>query len=343
MTRRPESHNTHCTAPVCEEVCTLLSAVVDGRATPAETAFTNTHLARCSSCASYLAFLNAEKTAWVRSSMVVPPSGLSARIAAATYRKPTFAGRFAGFLAVFFPIPARVAVGVAAVTGVAFLVVPRAPVSAPVAQVIPVPTSNSVHASGEHAGPVADRVPQVSVTASVSKPVSVKPESELIKPKPATAKPELEAPVADTIGVPVASEPTAKRAIANNVPQRVATQVAIVRPRHDVNSGAGRSVDAGHTLPAMNGGAAETNVAEAPVKPVDSLKPDVKEPAATAPATVTVAVANEPDAESNDGFLHLGRKLHNVDRMAEGELSGAGVRLAMVAQSGGNIVSAPVK
>jgi hypothetical protein len=112
----PETNN-------CSDIRLLLSAYVDNEATPEEAAQARTHIAACADCASHFAFLRLTSRALSQTPEVFPSASLSARIAAATYERPTFADRIAGWLR---PAPVRVGLGAAMAAGLAMvLIVPR--------------------------------------------------------------------------------------------------------------------------------------------------------------------------------------------------------------------------
>ena len=107
----------------CSDIRLLLSALVDGEATPAEAVRAKNHILICPNCASHLAFLRLTGRALSQVPEAFPPPSLSARIAAATYERPTLAERIAGWLR---PAPVRVALGTAMAAGLALvLIVPR--------------------------------------------------------------------------------------------------------------------------------------------------------------------------------------------------------------------------
>ncbi len=98
----------------CDLIEPLLGALADGEATPSEAAFAEAHLSGCASCASELAFLRATNRVLSLTPDVFPSASLSARIAQATYAKPTPMERLQAFLR---PAPIRVALGSAALAG----------------------------------------------------------------------------------------------------------------------------------------------------------------------------------------------------------------------------------
>jgi hypothetical protein len=112
----PEAEN-------CSDIRLLLSAYVDNEATAEEIAQAKLHIAVCANCASHLAFLRLTSRVLSQAPEVFPSASLSARIAAATYERPTLAGRVAGWLR---PAPVRVGLGAALAAGLAMvLIVPR--------------------------------------------------------------------------------------------------------------------------------------------------------------------------------------------------------------------------
>ena len=182
VSQNTTSNTNSSPAPACAEVSFLIDAVADNRASPSERAFVEAHGDNCPSCASKLAFARAAHVAWARTSPAVPSLSLSARIAAATYRKPTFAERFASILALLQPVPVRVAIGACAAVGIGVLVAPRLHTPAPtqtvaivepVRKVTPAPAPTIAHVSPKaqphtapkHAAKVA------IVVAKIEKPI----------------------------------------------------------------------------------------------------------------------------------------------------------------------------
>lgn len=109
----------------CTLVRPLLSAYSDGEASAQESSLIETHLALCESCASHLAFVRLLTKALPTPPVAALPPGLSARIAAGTYARPSFWERFVSALR---PAPARYALGgVLATALVCAVVLPRLP------------------------------------------------------------------------------------------------------------------------------------------------------------------------------------------------------------------------
>ncbi len=112
----PEAEN-------CSDIRLLLSALVDNEATAEEVAQARAHLSFCADCASHLAFLRLTGGVLRQAPEVFPSASLSARIAAATYERPTLTERIAGWMR---PAPVRVGLGAALATGLAMVfIVPR--------------------------------------------------------------------------------------------------------------------------------------------------------------------------------------------------------------------------
>ena len=165
------------TFELCETVRPLLSAVVDGEATPTETALAEEHVRGCRACASHLAFLRLSHGVLARTPDSFPPAALAERIAAATYGKPSLATRFLGFLQ---PAPARYALATALTVGIVAVVVSRLPqpVTAPprVAEAPhagPVPragTGSGNPVQGTSASRPEDRAPVIAARPAVSPP-----------------------------------------------------------------------------------------------------------------------------------------------------------------------------
>ncbi len=108
----------------CETIRPLLSVYTDNEATPAEAALVDAHVAGCERCASELAFLFTSHVLLRRLPEALPPADLRARIAAATYARPTLSRRIAALLQ---PAPARLALGTAVAAAVVAAVLLRAP------------------------------------------------------------------------------------------------------------------------------------------------------------------------------------------------------------------------
>lgn len=94
------------TIPRCEIIEPLLSPYLDDELTPTETALVQAHVAVCERCASELAFLRLTHAVLSNPTEVPVPAQLSARIAAATYARPTLRQRLSEWLR---PAPVRVA------------------------------------------------------------------------------------------------------------------------------------------------------------------------------------------------------------------------------------------
>ena len=151
----PEAEN-------CSDIRLLLSALVDGEASQKEAVRARNHILICPNCASHLAFLRLTGRALSQVPEAFPSASLSARIAAATYERPTLAERIAGWLR---PAPVRVTLGTVMAVGLALaLIVPR--MGGEIATTVP----NIPSSGGTSAAPSATKSPaKNSVTKSVAK------------------------------------------------------------------------------------------------------------------------------------------------------------------------------
>ncbi|MBC8104537.1 MAG: zf-HC2 domain-containing protein [Cytophagales bacterium] len=183
----------------CPDIRLLLSVFVDGEATNEEAVRLKSHLALCEHCASHLAFLRLTHQALRQPPEAFPSASLSARIAAATYDRPTLSERIHGWLR---PVPVRVALGTALAAGIGLvLVLPRiggiAPeplVSRPVA-----PKKEAPVAKG-----IRSRPAPRAAAPSVSEPLSVKPETNTALASAKTAAPK---PTKLPVSPPVRTNP----------------------------------------------------------------------------------------------------------------------------------------
>ncbi len=104
----------------CSDIRLLLSALVDGEVSPEEASRVKSHILTCPNCASHLAFLRLTGRALSQVPEMFPSPSLSARIAAATYERPTLAERIAGWLR---PAPVRVALGTVMAAGLTLVII----------------------------------------------------------------------------------------------------------------------------------------------------------------------------------------------------------------------------
>ncbi|MBC8140332.1 MAG: hypothetical protein H7Y38_02695 [Armatimonadetes bacterium] len=336
------------TSAVCAAVRLDMESVRDGRATSAERAFVTAHIGNCPACASEWAFAKAAKSAWGQLPTAYPPASLSARIAAATYRKPTFAQRFVAAFAFLNPVPVRVAVGVAAVAGIAFFALPRQ--GAMMAQnpvALPEAKPETVVATVK---PVAEKAKSVETVKPASVVVAAKPVAKPVvvaKSVVATAKPVAPAPQTVVAAVSVAKSAPKPAVVAPVALKKTAPQVAIATPKPvrvqpAVVASKSAPVVAETTAPAPE--TLPTAPQIAPVKPASVVaaveKPVVKEPTVS-PAT-TVAGMTVGERENNDGYIRLGSQLANAGRRISHDTLRGG---AVVAQNNPtfSIVSAPIK
>jgi anti-sigma factor RsiW len=156
---------------LCTRVRPLLSSYVDGEANVQERGEVETHVGCCEACASHLAFLKVLTKALPAPPVAALPPGLSARIAAGTYARPSLWERL---LAALRPAPARYALGGAFATALVFaLVVPRIerpiPVERPTPSTLASPAVPQPLASPT---PEAPQAPQGKPKATVA-PVTV--------------------------------------------------------------------------------------------------------------------------------------------------------------------------
>jgi hypothetical protein len=118
-TRPSQSHRENAD---CAEIRPLLSALVDGEASPEEAARAEKHLSLCDPCTSHLAFLRTAAFV-IQRNVEAPSSLLFERIAQATYAKPvqpTWRERIAAW---FRPAPTRWAMGTALAAGIVAAVI----------------------------------------------------------------------------------------------------------------------------------------------------------------------------------------------------------------------------
>ena len=204
----PEAEN-------CSDIRLLLSALVDGEASPEEAFRAKSHVLICPNCASHLAFLRLTGRALSQVPEMLPSPSLSARIAAATYERPTLAERIAGWLR---PAPVRVALGTMMAAGLALvLIVPR--MGGEIASSIPSAPNNPT-SGGTNAVPPAKKAPaknraaksvaKASASVGVTKPADA-PDPEVL--------PEAVLPSAETVP---ASAPASRKPVAPIAPIKVA-------------------------------------------------------------------------------------------------------------------------
>lgn len=161
----------------CEIIRPLLSVYVDEEAEPSEVARVEAHIAACAQCASELAFLRLSQTVLSEPADVPPPTALRARIAAATYARPTLRQRALAWLQ---PAPARLALGTAAAAGIvaAFLAL-RPPVVPPATGRTASSTDRKPAATSARPAPSTTQATrsggEKSVTAVAPKPLGRKP------------------------------------------------------------------------------------------------------------------------------------------------------------------------
>lgn len=152
----------------CESIFSLLSVYVDGEATPEEAFRVERHVDGCKACGSHLAFLRATSFVLTGIPDPVPDAALFARIASATYAKPSLREQIAEKVGVWLrPLPVRYAVGSAfAVALAAIVVVPRFVAQQPSLATSP-PSVESVEAANAGSS-AAPSVPSAGISTSGS-------------------------------------------------------------------------------------------------------------------------------------------------------------------------------
>jgi len=181
---------------LCTRVRPLLSSYVDGEASEAERGKVETHVGCCEACASHLAFLKVLTKALPAPPVAALPPGLSARIAAGTYARPSLWERL---LAALRPAPARYALGGAFATALVFaLVMPR--VERPVTVERPAPSTLPT--------PAVPQQPLASPTPEAPKAPQDKPEAIAAPVTVAKADPTPKAPVPLVVSAPALATPT---------------------------------------------------------------------------------------------------------------------------------------
>ena len=325
-------------SPVCAQVRDDMNAVRDNRTTPAERIFVLSHVERCPGCASAWAFAQAAKAAWEKVPTAYPSASLSARIAAATYRKPTFAERFAAAFAFLNPAPVRVAIGVAAVAGVGFLVLPR--LNAPVGESVTPVVVSVPKPSEETQTPVVSTPVKPSVATVAVKPVVPKtaPMVKKAEPKPVAvvaAKPvkPLKAVVSGVVAVSkLVAKPTPAKTVAK--PVQIATAIRPVAPRRRASS---PIESAPATTPEIKAHSPEI-AAVTPPEVTVSVEPRIKEPAAVAPVPVAASLT-VGERETSGGYIRISPS-DAGRRISAAGLSGVAAQIARRQEFG--IVNAPV-
>lgn len=329
---------------VCAAVRLDMEGVRDGRATSAERAFVMAHIGSCASCASEWAFAQAAKSAWRQLPTAYPPASLSARIAAATYRKPTFAERFVASFAFLNPMPVRVAVGVVAVAGIAFFALPRH--GAMVTQntvAVPEEKPETVVATAKPAAPKAKPVETARPAPIVA---VVKPKAVAVAAPPVIAvKPAPSVPRTVVAAVPVVKtapkQPVIAAPVVKAIAPKKAAPVLVAKVAQPVR--VKPAVVAEAPAPAQESLPTTAQVAPVKTAPMVAVneKPVAKEPTVTPAAPVAGMTVGERET-GGEGFRRLGSQLSNAGRRGSSEiLRGTGV----VATNNPtySIVNAPVK
>lgn len=327
-------------SPVCAEVRIIMDAVRDNRATTAERMFVSAHSEHCAGCASEWAFLQATKTAWAKTPVAIPSASLSARIAAATYRKPTFAERFVSAFAFLNPAPVRVAIGVAAVAGISFLALPRMTM---------VPDEKSP-AITESAPIVVQNTPTQEKETEPA-PVAVAPVQKTVPTvKKETPKPT--APIAKPASVVAAKSSTVERILPKSVAVAETPTPKVVTPVKPQPTQVARNtfkpVRKTPTAPVESGvpdatpsvGESASHTVATVTPPVAIAQPEPKQPAANVPTAVVGMTAPETDPGFANGSNRI--KLKNTNSPLSASMSGGVVRTVSPADSG-YIVAADTK
>lgn len=227
----PEAEN-------CSDIRLLLSAYVDNEATPEEIAQAKLHIAVCADCASHLAFLRLTSRVLSQAPEVFPSVSLSARIAAATYERPTLAERITGWLR---PAPVRVGLGAAMAAGLAMvLIVPRMGE----VDTVQLPSTSETE-TGPAVGNPADKpttetAPKVTDSVPQKSPARVADSTQVSGSKPKTVS---------TARVPAAKSAVASAPPAAVVPKKTDPVVVAGEPQR----GSLRSIKiTGSDLPTAN-------------------------------------------------------------------------------------------
>jgi hypothetical protein len=260
MSAAPESSSAQTR---CAYIRPLLSDFVDGEATAAESALVDEHLLVCPACASHLAFLRATNQVIASMPEMQPSADLFARVAAATYRRPTLRDRVLGLLR---PAPVRVALGSAFALGLAAVVV--LPRLGPSNETTPPPIAASTHPA-----PVVD-IPRVGDERpnSSPKPVAAAPSGQESAREAAREIASNPPPVrnGDTRRSPD-SLPGGEQAppvrIVTNTPARTMSSEPVHRediaPRPSVDKGAGQALAQGSSGTSQGAGSQKSASASA--------------------------------------------------------------------------------
>lgn len=328
-------------SPVCAEVRIIMDAVRDNRATTADRLFVSAHSEHCAGCASEWAFLQATKTAWARTPVAIPSASLSARIAAATYRKPTFAERFVSAFAFLNPAPVRVAIGVAAVAGISFLALPRMTMvpdekSPTITESAPIVVQNTPAQEKEtDSAPVA--AAPVLKTVPTIKKETPKPTAPIAKPAPVVAAKSSAVEKALPKSVAVAETPAPKMSTSVKThPTQVARNTS--KAVREVPTAPVESV-VSDTTPSV--GEPENHTVATVIPPATIAKPEPKQPAANVPTTVVGMTAPDPEPSFTNGSNRI--NLKNTNSPLSGNMSGRPTYTSYAGENGSSIVSMPTK
>ena len=282
-----------------EEILAKVAALADGELPESERDAVRALVASSPALTSELAFLERLREATLADSDIRMPVGLSERIAAATYARPTIWNRLAASLA---PSPTRYAFGGVALSGVAALcwvmlrpsldLVPPTPASSPapeqVAVVAPTPAPKA-------------RLPEVTrpvapTPASIEKPVVVAaiPKSPPISiPAPT---PEFSTPEPDMSALPMKPKKTG----LVSAPKSVASTPAPSRPAAAPKLPPARFVEPTEGELVV----ADSADTIAPASTSGEIKtPSESEPLTAQPRTASVSVVTTPVAAALNGDL----------------------------------------
>lgn len=217
----------------CEIIRPLMSVFVDGEATAAEATLVETHVDGCGPCASHMAFLRAVNLALAGTPEMMPSAAMHARIAAATYARPSLASRLSHLLRPSFP--ARLALGSAVAVGIVAVVVWTRPLD----------TTGVKNVPGLPSQVTSDGSERATVAAS-ARGGKVSPGSAPSSARPNAAAPVAAKPTASlaSSGGPSAASSAAAAARLRGAADSAAAAIAAGRDSAALPTAAGSSVAA---------------------------------------------------------------------------------------------------
>jgi hypothetical protein len=329
----------------CESLLPLLSVYVDGEATPDEAALIEAHLDTCKDCASHLAFLRATNFVMAGVPEVAPDAALFARIASATYAKPTLREQIAEKVGAWLrPMPVRYALGSAMAAAIAaIIVVPRFLSNEPVVG----PVANGDHHKqatpavspldgNTKLGNDAEGTPEK--TPGENKPApKVEPELNL-KPTPSTVAADTQkslnsagARLAQPGAMPT-SAPREDRKLVAAKPTRPSR--TINKPRTNESAPATAPQDGGATVAQGNKASTPANTGMKP-KPITQM--------AAIPMSARADIFRSVRPLSNRGGSDVVRSVTaEATHAPEGTIETTGTRLATPNPGGGKPETTPV-